>query len=79
MSIMKHLPRRATVKRLQDPRTPLPYRQFHPEWGMTYQKCRFCERGLREVPGLYRYGLHHNLCAECLEQIQKSHPGSHRV
>lgn len=33
--------------------------------GLTYHKCRFCEAGLGDVRGLWKYSTRHYICAAC--------------
>lgn len=38
---------------------------FHHEHGLSYQKCRFCDRGLGDVPYLLKYAVRHYVCEDC--------------
>lgn len=37
----------------------------HPDYGLTYQMCRFCRVSWPKVSGLYKYGVRHYICADC--------------
>ncbi len=38
------------------------------EWyQLSYQKCRFCDRGLGDVDSLLKYGVRHYVCEGCAE------------
>lgn len=40
---------------------------FNLDYGLTYQTCRFCGKGWRELTGLWKYGVRHYICQECRE------------
>lgn len=35
------------------------------EYGLTYQKCRFCDRGWPDLPYLLKYAVRHYACEDC--------------
>lgn len=43
----------------------------HPEYGLTYQSCRFCHRGARDTSqrGLWKYQVRHYICRDCVADI----------
>jgi hypothetical protein len=36
-----------------------------PDFGLTYQKCRFCGVSWPKVKGLFKYAVRHYVCADC--------------
>lgn len=39
------------------------------EFGISYQKCRFCGQGSEEHEGLWKYGVRHWVCTPCRDEI----------
>jgi hypothetical protein len=42
------------------------------EYGLTYQKCRFCDRGWPDLPYLLKYGVRHYVCEDCAEHFAQT-------
>jgi hypothetical protein len=38
---------------------------FGGEWGLSYQKCRSCDRGMGELVSMIKYGVRHYICHAC--------------
>jgi hypothetical protein len=69
------IPSRKTVARLSE---ELVWCVANADWGLTYQKCRFCGRGWPELKGLFKYAVRHYVCEDCREHYRNSPPSSVR-
>lgn len=47
------------------------FHEFHAEWGLSYQSCRFCGAGVSDKErignGLWKYAVRHYICGPCRE------------
>lgn len=50
----------------------------HHEYGLTYQKCRFCERGWPDLRALLKYAVRHYICEDCRAYFLQLPPASLR-
>jgi len=62
-------PRRATAVRLRQGREPV--RCAFGKWGLSYQTCRFCDRGLGQLRHLNKYAVRHYVCDDCLAYFRR--------
>ena len=63
--VLRNIASNATCQALaQIASQPWRFSTFGP-YGLSYQKCRLCERSSESVSGLWKYGVRHYACDDC--------------
>lgn len=75
--VLRNNASRATIEKLSTLK-PHAFSVQNREWGLTYQKCRFCERAVWEIDtlyngviGLWKYGVRHYCCEDCRQHFSR--------
>lgn len=80
--VLRNNASKATIEKLSKLR-PHDFSIQNQGWGLTYQKCRFCERSVYEVEpryvrsigehvqGLWKYGVRHYCCEESRKHFSR--------
>lgn len=73
---MRRSPSRQTRERLNN---SLPKCECGPkDYQLSYQKCRFCDRGWPDLRHLFKYAVRHYVCRDCLDFLLQLPPHSYR-